>query len=229
MFIPIRDDNTLKSIEFQYMTLALIATNVAVYLLFPHGTDLGVIASFGVVPNELLSSLGYALPPAAGSGTLAVPETYTLFSYMFFHADIVHLAGNMVFLWVFGDNVEDAIGHIKFLIFYLLCGACGAIVHALIVPGSPIPLIGASGAVSGVVAAYLILHPRVQVWILALPIFPFKVTALFALGAWILYQFAMAFWMADNDNVAWWAHVGGLAAGAILIFLFRRPGVKVFE
>lgn len=228
MFIPLRDENALKTIDFQYMTVALIALNIVVYLLFPAGTDIGVIASFGVVPNELLASVGYQPAVAPDSGAFAIPESYTLISYMFFHADLLHLAGNMLFLWVFGDNVEDAVGHFKFLFFFLLCGIAAAFAHALIAPGSGIPLIGASGAVSGVVAAYLILHPRVQVWVLALPVIPLKITAALALGGWILYQFAMAFMQYDG-HVAWWAHIGGLIAGALLIFMFKRPDVKLFS
>ncbi len=234
MFIPIYDDNKLKSIEFQYMTIAIIAVNVMVYIMFPSTTDAGIIASFALVPGELLSSLGLALPTSPGTGTLSVPESYTLLSYMFFHADPLHLIGNMLFLWVFGDNVEDAIGHFKFLFFYLLCGVFAGMVHILmvtqsgIVGDSAIPLIGASGAVSGVVAAYLMLHPKVRLWVLALPIFPLRVSAAFALGLWIIYQFVMA-WTATGSPIAWWAHIGGLFAGAVLILVMRRPGVKLFE
>ena len=112
----------------------------------------------------------------------AVPERLTLLSYMFFHGDILHLAGNMLFLWVFGDNVEDAMGHIKFLIFYLACGVIAGLVHAWVVPTSDAPLIGASGAVAGVIAAYLMLHPRVRVWVLALKAIPLRISAAFALG-----------------------------------------------
>jgi len=228
LFIPLSDDNPLTKIEFQYMTLTLIAINVAISVFSVSGIEHGVVASFGVTPNELLASAGFAPAVAEGAGTLAVPESYTLVSYMFFHADILHLAGNMVFLWVFGDNVEDAIGHVKFLVFYLLCGILAGITHAVMMPDSSVTLIGASGAIAGVVAAYLMLHPRVQIWILALPIFTFKVSAGLALGAWVLYQVVMAI-VPQGGPVAWWAHVGGLVAGALLILVFKRPGVKLFE
>src|SRR5690606_23904954 len=112
----------------------------------------------------------------------------TLLSYMFFHGDILHLAGNMLFLWVFGDNVEDALGHFRFLIFYLACGVAGGLVHTLMLPSSDIPLIGASAAVAGVIAAYLMLHPRVRIWVLVLRFIPIRISAATALGAWIITQ-----------------------------------------
>jgi len=147
---------------------------------------------------------------------------------MFFHGDILHLAGNMVFLWVFGDNVEDALGHFRFLIFYLACGAIAGLMHALMLPSSEAPLIGASGAVAGVVAAYLMLHPKVRVWILILRFIPIQISAAFALGAWILTQFVMVL-VPETGPVAWWAHVGGILAGAVLVLFMRRPGVPLFD
>ena len=145
--------------------------------------------------------------PTSGDA-IAVPERFTLLSYMFFHGDPIHLGGNMLFLWLFGDNVEDAMGHLKFLIFYLLCGIAAGLVHALVVNGAEAPalaaladgtavdaarspLIGASGAVAGVIAAYLMLYPRVMVWGVAFKIFPLRITAAFALGLWIVTQIVM--------------------------------------
>ena len=106
---------------------------------------------------------------------MAIPEGLTLLTYQFLHGDILHLLSNMLFLWVFGDNVEDAMGHLKYLMFYLLCGIAGGLAHAAMLPASPLPLIGASGAVAGVIAAYLILHPRVLVWVLAFRIIPLHI------------------------------------------------------
>jgi hypothetical protein len=120
-----------------------------------------------------------------------VPEEATYITYAFLHGDIFHLGGNMLFLWVFGDNVEDALGHLRFLLFYLLCAAAGALMHGLLGPDSQVPLIGASGAVAGVVAAYLMLHPRVKVWILAFGRIPLRIPAYIALGLWILFQLVM--------------------------------------
>ncbi|MEO1718790.1 MAG: rhomboid family intramembrane serine protease [Pseudomonadota bacterium] len=147
---------------------------------------------------------------------------------MFFHGDLGHLLGNMLFLWVFGDNVEDAVGHIKFLLFYLLCGVAAAVTHTIITGDSPRPLIGASGAVAGVIAAYLMLHPRITVWVLAFKFIPLQINAALALGLWIALQVAMVL-VPQVGPVAWWAHIGGLVAGAVLILVMRRPGVPLFD
>ncbi|HKZ97564.1 MAG TPA: rhomboid family intramembrane serine protease [Hyphomicrobiaceae bacterium] len=228
MFVPLYDDNTLKSIRFQFVTIALIAVNVAIYLLEASGLDEAAIASFALIPRELFDM---SLP---GAGTIetvnvpAMPEQLTLVSYMFFHGDVFHLAGNMLFLWVFGDNVEDAMGHIKFLVFFLACGVFAGLFHAWLAPASESPLIGASGAVAGVIAAYLMLHPHVRVWVLAFKAIPLRISAALALGLWILMQVVMVL-LPEAGPVAWWAHIGGLIAGAVLILFMRRPGVPLFD
>ena len=147
---------------------------------------------------------------------------------MFLHGDILHLSSNMLFLWVFGDNVEDAMGHIKFL-SSICCAASPADWRMpRCCPTSKLPLIGASGAVAGVIAAYLILHPRVMVWVLAFRFIPLRISAAWVLGFWVLTQFAMVL-LNQADQVAWWAHIGGMVAGAILILFMRRPGVPLFD
>lgn len=226
MFVPLHDENTLKSIRFQYVTLAIIAVNIVIYLLEATRLDDVAIASFAIIPNELFDTSLFPLP--AESVGPRYPERLTLLTYMFFHGDILHLAGNMLFLWVFGDNVEDALGHIKFLFFYLACGVAGGLLHAWIEPTSGVPLIGASGAVAGVIAAYLMLHPRVRVWVLALKAIPLRISAAFALGIWILIQVVMVF-LPQVGPTAWWAHIGGLLAGAVLVVFLRRPGVPLFD
>jgi membrane associated rhomboid family serine protease len=133
----------------------------------------------------------------------------------------------MLFLWAFGDNVEDALGHFRYLVFYLLCGVAGGLVHFAVHPASTAPLIGASGAIAGVIAAYLMLTPRVHLWVLALEIIPLKVPAYLALGAWIIMNIVLAFTTLD-PTVAWWAHLGGLATGALLVIVMRQPGVPLF-
>ena len=137
-----------------------------------------------------------------------MPERFTLVTYMFLHGSWIHLLGNMLFLWVFGDNVEDAMGHLRFIMFYLMCGIFAAVVHSWIMPKSDLPLIGASGAVAGIISAYLILHPKVKVWVLALWRIPIKITAYWALGFWILAQFANLLFDTE-ESVAWGAHIGG--------------------
>ncbi|MEZ5850548.1 MAG: rhomboid family intramembrane serine protease [Hyphomicrobiaceae bacterium] len=244
MFVPLSDENPLRYIRWPVVTIGLIALNILVYLLeiTPQGAHKA--ASFALIPSELFK-VGIWGGPAYGPGDrLAVPEGLTLVSYMFLHGDSIHLAGNMLFLWVFGDNVEDAMGHLKFLVFFLVCGIVGALFHAVsaeygmaamlfktqakgIDPGS-IPLVGASGAVAGVIAAYLLMHPRVRVWVLAFRFIPLNITAALALGAWIATQFVMLL-IPDTGPVAWWAHIGGIVAGALLILVMRRPGVPLFD
>jgi membrane associated rhomboid family serine protease len=226
MFVPLHDENSLKAIRFQWVTITLILINIVVYFFESARLDEVAIAGFAIVPKELFDTS--LLPVATETVGPALPERLTLLTYMFFHGDILHLAGNMLFLWVFGDNVEDAMGHIKFLIFYLACGVFAGLVHAWMDPSSEIPLIGASGAVAGVIAAYLVLHPRVRVWVLALKAIPLRISAFFALGLWIAIQVVMVM-LPQVGPVAWWAHIGGLIAGAVLVVFLRRPGVPLFD
>jgi membrane associated rhomboid family serine protease len=186
------------------------------------------VASFAVTPRELLGGTALLAPSSYSEDGYAIGEEATLLTYMFFHADVFHLVGNMLFLWVFGDNVEDAMGHLRFLVFYLACGVFAALFHSWMLPDSDLPLIGASGAVAGVIAAYLMLHPRVRVWVLAFKVIPLRITAALALGVWIALQVVMIA-MPDMGPVAWWAHIGGLIAGAVLIVFMRRPGVPLFD
>lgn len=227
MFVPLGDENPLKRIRFQYVTVSLIIANVVVFALQVLAIKSpAVLGSFAIVPDELLHA-GFPGIAEHTQDAVPVPERLTLFSYMFLHGDVFHLAGNMLFLWVFGDNVEDAMGHVKFLVFYVACGVAAGLLHALMMPMSQDALIGASGAVSGVIAAYLMLHPRVRVWVLALKFFPLRITAAWALGLWIAFQIAMLF--APQAGVtAWWAHLGGLLAGAILLPLVKDRSVPLF-
>ena len=226
MFIPLHDANNLKHIKLQYVTLALIGINVGIYLAvnleLVSGAYEAAVFSFGYIPavvNDIVE-----LPP----GRVVIPEEFSLISYAFLHGDFMHLGTNMLFLWVFGDNVEDALGHFKFLVFYLLCAVAGALAHGLLVPASTAPLIGASGAISGVIGAYLMLHPKVRIWVLAFGRIPLRLPAAIPLAFWIVYQLAAVF-MAADDGVSWAAHVGGFAAGAILVVILKRRGVPLFD
>ena len=239
MFVPLSDENALQSIRRQYVTIAIIIVCIVIYLLemsagIPN-VDVGcrsLAGSFAVVPSDL-RQVGFSSIAARGPcDVLAVPEALTLLTYAFMHGDPMHLIGNMLFLWVFGDNVEDALGHGRFAAFYLLCAIAGGIVHAVVAnlltpEDSLVPLIGASGAVAGVITAYLLLYPRVRVWVLAFRFIPLRIPAMFALGVWIVSQFVMLLLPATGP-IAWWAHVGGIIAGAILVILMRRPGVPLF-
>lgn len=225
MFIPLRDRNELKFIKVQYVTLGLIAVNVltfAVTASLPDGVMTSSLLGFEFIPAVVNDTR--VLPPEV----FAPPEIVSYLSYAFLHADFWHLAVNMLFLWVFGDNVEDALGHLRFLLFYLACAMAGAFLHGLVLPTSESALVGASGATSGVVAGYLLLHPRVKVWILVAMRIPLNLPAFIPLLLWILYQIVMLFTDA-GDQVSWAAHVGGFAAGAILVVVLRRPGVPLLD
>lgn len=227
MFIPLHDSNNLKHIRLQWVTLTLIGLNVLIWAVTEMAglqSDFVTAAVLGLgfipsVVNDIAE-----LPPAL----VLVPENATYVTYSFLHGGLFHLGSNMLFLWVFGDNVEDAMGHIRFLIFYLACAAAGAFAHALLLPASESPLIGASGAVAGVVAAYLMLHPKVRVWVLVLGRIPLPLPAFIPLLFWVLFQFFMV--LTDvGGEVSWAAHVGGIVAGAILVLVFRRSGVPLFD
>lgn len=237
MFVPIRDENRLRSITYQYVTVGLIAINIAVFvglqlpdLLQSDICGQMVVAKlFGVVPVEIFGTQA-TLDGCSAPSFAWIPEPLTLISYQFLHGDVLHLLGNMLFLWVFGDNVEDALGHTRFLIFYLACGVLAGLAHAVMLPGSKAPLIGASGAVAGVIGAYLLLHPRVLVWVLAFRFIPLHIPAALVLGVWVVTQIVMVLvTQQDAESVAWWAHLGGCIAGAILVVFMRRPGVKLLD
>jgi membrane associated rhomboid family serine protease len=231
VFIPVSDDNPLRSIRVPGVTYGLIAANVAVFALQVIGTaDSGaaMLASFALIPSELFHmAVPGGVEPVPG-GALAVPAWLTLLTYQFLHGGILHLLFNMLFLWVFGDNVEDAMGHVRFLVFYLLSGVAGGLAHAFFTSNSSLPLVGASGAIAGVIAAYLMLHPRVRVWVLAFRILPLRLPAAVVLGVWALWQVVMVV-ATTSDGTAWWAHVGGMTAGAVLVLFMRRPGVPLFD
>lgn len=229
MFVPIHDDNPLRAIPYPYVTWGLIALNLVTFVLQWAPAGEHVAASFAIVPRELLN-MGVLGGAAMGPyDTWAIPERYTLVTYMFLHGDIAHLIGNMAFLWVFGDNVEDELGHTRFALFYLACGIAGGLMHAVLLPSSALPLIGASGAVAGVITGYLVMFPKVRVWVLAFRFIPLRITALFALGAWVATQFAMLAIPyvvpgAKLGPISWWAHIGGILAGLVLVLAMRGAG-----
>jgi membrane associated rhomboid family serine protease len=226
MFVPIYDVNALRHIRLQYVTISLIVVNVVTWLV----TGLGASDEFA---NHATLGLGFI--PALlfdnarlDAALVIVPENWTFVTYAFLHGNFWHLATNMLFLWVFGDNVEDAMGHVRFLIFYLLCAAAAAWFHGFLQPQSQGPLIGASGAISGVVAAYFFLHPKVRVWVLILWRIPLPLPAFIPLIFWILQQFYML--VADPDgSVSFAAHVGGIVAGLALTPILKRWSVPLFD
>jgi membrane associated rhomboid family serine protease len=220
MFLPVGDDNPLRVIRLQYVTGALIAMNVVIFLMTGglQGEEFlaQMVTGFGVVPSELLD--GSRVPSPALN---PVSEPMTLLTYMFMHAGWMHLIGNMAFLWVFADNIEDAFGHVSFVLFYVICGLAGAAAHVALYPTSNVPLVGASGAVSGVLAAYFLLFPKARITVLAYVV-PLRLPAWVVLGGWIALQFFSLF--AANPEaqaVAWWAHIGGFAAGLLMTLALR--------
>lgn len=221
--IPLRDINPTE--RFAIVTFLLIITNVAVFvyeLVLGGGEGQRFIASFALIPERLFSH------QAAQEG--ALPVLVTLITSMFLHGGFLHVAGNMLYLWIFGNNVEDAMGRMRFIVFYLLCGSCAAYAHAFMNRSSVVPMIGASGAISGVLGAYLLLYPRARVVTLVMLGFYIRtveVPAMVVLGFWFALQFLNALIMNGSEGgVAWYAHVGGFVAGMILIGLFKRKGVS---
>jgi membrane associated rhomboid family serine protease len=224
VFLPLKDDNPLKFIWFQFVTVGLIIINVIVFAWQDSlGEDglMGVAHMAGIIPTALL---GEAKLPEGFAG---LPPEATLLTYMFLHGDWWHLIGNMLFLWVFGDNIEDAMGSFKFLIFYLLTGVAAGLAHVLMNMGSAAPLIGASGATSGIVGAYIMLYPRVKMWSLAFMRLPLKLPAWVVIGGFVATQ--IFFVVYDiQDGTAWWAHLGGFVAGVALVVLFKRSDQPLF-
>ena len=225
MFLPIYDDNRLKSIRFQFVTLAIVLANIVIWAFFSSTGETGAYLSgfelsYGFIPSVVTDQ---AMLPAEYH---VLPTAFSFVTYAFIHMGFWHLLGNMLFLWVFGDNVEDAFGHIRFILFYLLCAAAAAGAHTWTMPDSDASLLGASGAVSGVVAAYLMLTPRVWVWVLVLGRFPLALPAWILLLVWIGYQFIML--ALGNTEVSYGAHAGGIMAGAALTLVLRRRGVPLF-
>jgi membrane associated rhomboid family serine protease len=232
---PIRDDNPhfLPPI----VTIGLIAMNAASWLLIqglgaegPLGRS---VCELGLIPGELLGRLppgtAFALTPRTSCVLGVAPVWHTPLTSMFLHGGWLHLIGNMLFLWIFGNNVEDSMGHVRFLVFYLLCGLAAAALQIAFQPDSPVPMVGASGAIGGVMGAYIVLYPRVRVHMLVVLGFyvtTISVPAAFMLGYWFVIQLlggATSIGAGPGGGTAFWAHVGGFAAGMLLIFPFRDP------
>ncbi|WP_075187789.1 rhomboid family intramembrane serine protease [Teredinibacter haidensis] len=223
---PIRDDNPQVNKPIAIYGL-IVANALAWFLLqgFGFGDQLHAsVCQYGLIPADLfsdglLNSTEKACP-GSGAGWSGV------FSSMFMHGSWMHILGNMWFLWVFGDNVEDSMGSVRFVIFYVLCGVCAAAAQVIADPGSAIPMVGASGAIGGVMGAYIMLFPRVKVHmavVLIIIFTTFRVPAVAMLGYWIVVQLLGAFSSmgATGGGVAFWAHVGGFLGGAALVWVFK--------
>jgi membrane associated rhomboid family serine protease len=233
--IPLSDRNPTET--FPAVTLAIIALNVAAYFLFQHGTlsldDPGSraylcnLADYAAVPREYT----HAAFELGSCGGTPPSRWITPFTAMFMHGSLLHLGGNMLFLWVFGNNIEDAMGRVKFALFYVLGGLAALALQVAVDPGSAVPTIGASGAVAAVLGGYILLYPRARVWtflwIVVLPI-----PALIVLGLWFVQQIAFGYLgfvdpgAGDSGGVAYFAHIGGFGFGLLTIRAWvgsRRP------
>ena len=230
---PYRDENETQRTAI--ITLAMIALNVFAWLFVQGaGTTLALarsVCNFGLIPGELTGAIAPGTQFPMGEGLVCATDPGRQFSHvlthMFLHGSWMHLLGNMWFLWLFGNNVEDSMGRLRFIGFYLLCGLAAAAAQIITSPGSAIPMVGASGAISGVMGGYLLLYPTVRVYTLVVLGFFITSMALPAwvmLGYWFLIQFVSgwASFGGEGGGVAFWAHVGGFAAGLVLVKLFAR-------
>ena len=224
---PLKDDNPAELPPM--ITVALIAACVLVFFwqLSLGQAQQAAVFAFGTVPAVLF---GLAELP---SELQLIPAELTLVTSMFMHGGWMHIIGNMLYLWIFGNNVEDAMGHIRFIVFYLVCGLAAVLAHALPGPESTVPMIGASGAISGVLGAYLLLYPHARV-LVAIPfgfiIQTFYLPAVAVLGLWFVIQLLnSATTAAEGGGVAWGAHIGGFVAGMLLVPLFKRRDVPLWQ
>lgn len=233
MLFPIGDDNQGR-VTTPYVTYTLIALNIAVFFLLQMPSDAFTYA-FSVVPREITTGVDIARPVATELGTIPQapgpqPIQLTLLTAMFMHGGFMHLFGNMLYLWIFGDNVEDAMGHGKFLAFYLLCGLAATAAHIFSGPNSLIPSLGASGAIAGVLGGYLFMFPGRSVRVLVGYLGIIALPAIIVIGMWGLLQFMGGFGSIarteQTGGVAYWAHVGGFVAGLVLVSLFRNRTVQ---
>ncbi len=238
--IPIGDDN--PTLRTPWMTLLILAGTLGVWVLGQGGglDELRLaesVCNLGMVPAELLRTqpVGFAVPMGPDLACVVDDEPInwlTPITSMFLHGSWTHLLGNALFLWVFGNNVEDSMGPLRFLLFYLLCGALAAAAHVAAAPTSPIPTVGASGAISGVLGAYLVLYPRARVKLLfyfLLFVRVIKVPAWIALLWWLAFQVISGLPQLSRSEmsggVAFWAHIGGFVAGVALVKLFEDPAL----
>jgi membrane associated rhomboid family serine protease len=227
--IPLHDDNPTEINPIVTIALIVVCSLVFLYQAsLPDRVGEAFVFSYGAIPAVIF---GHEESPLEGA--VGFPVTLTLLTSMFLHGGWMHLIGNMLYLWIFGNNIEDVMGHVKFIIFYVVCGILAAISHALTDPSSAVPMVGASGAISGVLGAYLLLFPRAQVLVL-IPLGLFTrtmyVPAGFVLGFWFVLQLLSGGMSLGRGGggVAFFAHVGGFVAGMALIGLFKHPDVRFF-
>ena len=221
--VPLHDDQPTRIKPIVTVGLIVACSVIFLWQLSLSEADFErAIFSLGMIPSVLIGP--HALPPEVQ----LVPNTFTVLSSMFLHGGFMHLAGNMLYLWIFGNNIEDAMGHVRFVVFYLVCGVAAVFSQALPDPDSVIPMIGASGAISGVLGAYLLLYPHARV-LVVIP-FGFYFHSMSLKAGWVLIiwfgmQLVNSMLSGPEPGVAWYAHIGGFVAGLTLIPFFKRPDV----
>ncbi|MEK8094721.1 rhomboid family intramembrane serine protease [Methylocystis sp. IM3] len=256
MVMPLYDDAPLRHLKRPVVNHVLIAVNVLIFLVVQSealGDPLTIMRGFAIIPRVLFGEADLA------EWVVGPPPAATLVTSLFFHSSILHLASNMLFLYVFGDNVEDAMGSLHYLLFYLSCGVVAGVFYIYATPQSITPLVGASSAISGVCAAFLLLYPRATVtgffppltfvmfpyWLITLadrarpatrplfglrpPLFAFHASGFLFIGAWAVLQLVNASWGGGETHVAWMAHVGGIVAGLVLTPIFKRRSHPLFD
>lgn len=224
--LPLRDENPTEITPYITFLFIGICTCVFLWQFGLNHTDAEIaVKSWGMTPSKLFNGT-----PALAEGP---PAVFTLLSSMFLHGGILHFLGNMLFLWIYGNNIEDAMGHFKFFLFYLLCGTAAGFLQALVQPNSTIPMIGASGAVSGILGAYFLLYPRARVSTLVFLGFfitIFRIPAGLLIGGWFCMQVFSAYYSDPNlPGVAWYAHIGGFIAGIFLLPFLKNKNVPYFN
>ena len=233
---PYHDENETRRTPI--VTYLIIAVNVLVWIVIQGaGTMLALarsVCELGLIPGELTGMLRPGTPFPMGEGLVCLTDpgrqVTNVITSMFLHGSWLHLLGNMWFMWLFGNNIEDSMGRVRFVVFYLVCGVAAALAQVFASPASAIPMVGASGAISGVMGAYLVLYPRVRVFaVVPIGFIPLSI----ALPAWTMLLYWVGIQIVsglsgllaeERGGVAFWAHVGGFVAGLVLVKLFARPG-----
>lgn len=224
MMIPLKDDNPSRRVSVLTVCILLINTGVFVYAYLLGDVGFGVFtARYGAIPFELVYGVD-AISPTP------IPLYLTLLTSMFMHGGLLHLGGNMLYLWIFGNNVEDVLGPVRFVLFYLFCGVIATLAHVVSGPDATVPMVGASGAIAGILGAYLAAFPGARILVLMF-YFVLRVPALIVLGGWFVFQLLNASSGGDTGGVAWYAHIAGFVVGFVVMRrrVNRIPENKLYE
>jgi len=231
--IPIKDDNPTRAFPLVTIFLILLNTAVQVYQMTLGVEAEALVYRLGAIPWEITHFQEFPKLPVHFQSN--IPNGFTLFTSMFLHGSLLHLLGNMLYLWIFGDNIEAIMGHGRFFLFYLCCGLMAAFSHIVSSPNSTVPMVGASGAISGVLGAYFLRFPRAKVHVVIFLFFfirLIRVPALLVLGFWFIMQLfsGLGSGGVEGGGVAWFAHIGGFVTGMVLVFFFeKKDRVRIYK